>query len=79
MTLWTLLQATVLFLNAGAILNEERFLQKYGWGSSSLHDGSRPSVNLKSQTIGFIHAVSYMRVPLVVLNILIVFVKVIFG
>ena len=28
MTLWTLLQSAVLCMNAGAILNEERFLDK---------------------------------------------------
>jgi hypothetical protein len=35
MTLWTLLQAAVLCMNAGAILNEERFLDKCACRRSS--------------------------------------------
>mmetsp|Transcript_19807 Transcript_19807/g.37809 ORF Transcript_19807/g.37809 Transcript_19807/m.37809 type:complete len:82 (+) Transcript_19807:208-453(+) len=81
MTLWTMLQATVLFLNAFAILHEERFLDKYGWGPSAMLEQNqiRGSKSLKSQTIGLIHAISYMRMPLVLTNSVIIFVKVLFG
>jgi len=82
MTLWTLVQACLLFVNAFAILNNERFLEKYGWGFSQMGggDGTGPGPNaLKSQVIGFLFAAAYMRVPLVVLNIVTIFVKLIFG
>jgi len=82
MTLWSLVQASLLFVNAFAILNNERFLEKYGWGFSQMGggDGVGPGPNaLKSQVIGFLFAAAYMRVPLIALNIVTIFVKLIFG
>ena len=39
-----------------------------------------PSPNaLKSQIIGALHAVAYLRVPLIILNTLVVLVKLLFG
>jgi len=76
MSLWTLIQSTVIFLNALAILNEDRFLNKYGWGRSALLEHSK---TWKSELVGWIHAISYMRVPLIVLNCVIILAKVISG
>lgn len=81
MSLWTLLQATLLVCNAGAILNEKRVLEKYGWGFSQLGQNSieeGPGA-LKQQIIGTLHAATYMRMPLVVLNIVVIFLKLVIG
>jgi len=34
-TLWNLFEATLLCLNAVCVLNEERFLAKFGWGTAN--------------------------------------------
>ncbi|PSC67047.1 immediate early response 3-interacting 1-like [Micractinium conductrix] len=81
MSLWTLLQGALLIMNGLAVLNNERFLEKYGWGFSQMGNNPMgPSPNaLKYQIIGLLHAAAYMRVPLIVLNTLVVFVKLVFG
>mmetsp|Transcript_37089 Transcript_37089/g.94791 ORF Transcript_37089/g.94791 Transcript_37089/m.94791 type:complete len:83 (-) Transcript_37089:110-358(-) len=82
MTLWTLVQASMMFANGFAVLNNERFLERYGWGYSALH-GQQAAFSeagkLKKSIIGFLHASSYLRVPLIVLNLIVIFVKVLFG
>ena len=112
MTLWTFCQSVLLTFNAFAILNEPRFLEKYGLGQSSPTSGYVSSTSPRGQLIGLITATQYMRgasdpppptprfrlnceiplpshpvvssifpraVPLVVLNILVIFVKMVFG
>eukprot|EP00951_Prasinocladus_malaysianus_P002391 scaffold16956_cov40-Prasinocladus_malaysianus.AAC.2 len=67
MTLWTLLQSSLMFANAFAILHNDRFLEKYGWGYSTLYDRSYEVSEpgpMKKSIIGFLHASSYLRVPL---------------
>ena len=80
MALFQLLVAVLLFLNALAILNEERFLAKraqrrstsartalilrspaVGWHNGNEFSSSSHSKSLKSQALGVINAVSYMR------------------
>jgi len=80
-TLWTLIQAGVLFANGVAILNNDRFLEKIGWGYSQIGGnnlGAHPNA-LKSQFIGGLHAAAYFRVPLIGLNTVIILVKLVFG
>ncbi|KAK9820909.1 hypothetical protein WJX74_005335 [Apatococcus lobatus] len=81
-SLWTLLQASILFANGLAVLNNERFLEKNGWGWSQMHSnnqiGGGGSGPLKSQVIGLLHAVAYLQVPLIVFNSVVIFVKMIF-
>lgn len=81
MTLWTLLQGVLLVMNGLAILNNERFLEKYGWGFSQMGNNPMgPSPNaLKYQVIGMLHASAFLRVPLIVMNTIVVFVKLVFG
>jgi|Transcript_25343 hypothetical protein len=82
MTLWTLVQASLMFANGFAVLNNDRFLERYGWGYSALHSGVgnfSEAGRMKKSIIGFLHASSYLRVPLIVLNIVVIFVKVLFG
>lgn len=52
-----------------------------GWGFSQLGQnsiGEGPGA-LKHQIIGTLHAATYMRMPLVVLNILVIFLKLVIG
>lgn len=81
MSLWTLLQGCILFVNAVAILNNDRFLEKIGWGYSQIGSNNlaaHPNA-LKSQLIGGLHAVAYLRVPLIVVNTIVILVKLVFG
>ncbi|CDS40619.1 immediate early response 3 interacting protein [Echinococcus multilocularis] len=50
--LYALLEASVLVLNAVCILNEQRFLAKYGWGPDAYQFGS--DVSTKSRLLTFI-------------------------
>lgn len=61
MTLWTFCQSMLLTFNAFAILNEPRFLEKYGLGQSSLTSGYVSSTSPRGQLIGLITATQYMR------------------
>ncbi|DBA90575.1 hypothetical protein WJX82_010700 [Trebouxia sp. C0006] len=79
--LWTLLQGGLLFINAVAILNNDRFLEKIGWGYSQIGSNNlaaHPNA-LKSQMIGGLHAVAYLRVPLIAINTVVILVKLVFG
>uniref|UniRef100_A0A061RMS0 Yos1-like protein n=1 Tax=Tetraselmis sp. GSL018 TaxID=582737 RepID=A0A061RMS0_9CHLO len=81
MSLWTLVQASLMFANGFAIVNNDRFLEKHGWGYSALYDrgyGLGPG-HMKRSTIGFLHACSYLRLPLLMFNVIVIFVKLLFG
>jgi|APGre2960657373_1045057.scaffolds.fasta_scaffold225852_1 hypothetical protein len=76
MSLWTLLQAVLLLANGAAVLNNERFLERRGWGFSTM---GRAGHSLKASIIGGIHAAQYFRSLLMVLNVVVIAVKVVFG
>ncbi|CAA6654196.1 unnamed protein product [Spirodela intermedia] len=67
MWFWTLLEVLVLLANALAVLNEDRFLAPRGWSFS------------EGQLIGLIYATQYLRVPLIILNVIIIFGKLVSG
>lgn len=74
-------QAALMVLNAAAILNEQRFLERYGWGFSQLGAspiGQGPGA-MKHQIIGMLHAATYLRVPLVAFNVIVILIKMVFG
>lgn len=77
MGLWTFLEGFLLLANALAILNEDRFLGPRGWTLAELQTGKRNS--LKGQVIGLIHACQFMRLPLILLNVIIIVVKMVSG
>ncbi|XP_021897351.1 immediate early response 3-interacting protein 1-like [Carica papaya] len=77
MGFWTLLEGFLLFANALAILNEDRFLAPRGWTLAEVSGGRKNS--LKGQVIGLIHACQYMRLPLILLNIVTIVVKLFSG
>jgi len=75
-SLWTLVKACALVLNALTILHKDRFLRTLG-----LHemDTSLSMTAPKNQAVGLLQAVQYMKVPLIALNSLIIVVEVLFG
>jgi len=72
-----MVEALLLMTNAVAILNEDRFLSPMGLGIADMSNG-RVSP-FKGQMVGFIHAVQYLRVPLVVANGVVIVSKLLFG
>ncbi|KAI9560415.1 hypothetical protein GHT06_014432 [Daphnia sinensis] len=78
-TLWGLLEASLLLVNAICILHEERFLAKVGWGGEQVQAyGSGPSV--KSQILNLIRSVrTVMRIPLIFINIAVILMKLVLG
>ncbi|KAG0571761.1 hypothetical protein KC19_VG040200 [Ceratodon purpureus] len=77
MGLYEIVEALLLIPNAVAILNEDRFLVLYGLAVAEM--GSGRVLSMKSQLIRFIHAVQYLRVPLVVANGVVIVTKLLFG
>lgn len=64
----------MLFGNAMAILNERRFLSKYGLDKPKFEPGPR------NQLATFLYAVrNYMQIPLIVLNVLVVLLEILIG
>ena len=78
MGLWTLLEGFLLLANALAILNEDRFLAPRGWSFAEV-SGGRQVKSLKGQLIGLIYATQYLRVPLIILNVITILVKLVSG
>lgn len=66
--MWTLLEGLLLLANALAILNEERFLAPRGWGFTEMGGAGTRVKSLKGQIIGLVHAIQYLRLPLIALN-----------
>ncbi|KAG8390069.1 hypothetical protein BUALT_Bualt01G0045000 [Buddleja alternifolia] len=77
MGLWTLLEGCLLLANALAILNEDRFLAPRGWSFQEFSGIKRNS--FKGQILGLIYATQYLRVPLILLNLLCIIVKLVSG
>ncbi|CAL1410892.1 unnamed protein product [Linum trigynum] len=77
MGFWTFMEGLLLLANAMAILNEDIFLAPRGWTLAELQAGRRSS--LKGQIIGLIHACQFMRLSLIILNIVIIVIKLVSG
>uniref|UniRef100_A0AAV2J045 Haloacid dehalogenase-like hydrolase domain-containing protein 2 n=1 Tax=Knipowitschia caucasica TaxID=637954 RepID=A0AAV2J045_KNICA len=68
-TLYTLLQTALLCTNAVAVLHEERFLSKIGWGVEQGVGGFGDDPGVKAQILNLIRSVrTVMRVPLIIVN-----------
>ncbi|EDS36938.1 conserved hypothetical protein [Culex quinquefasciatus] len=81
-TLWSLIEASLLCLNAVCILHEERFLAKFGWGASSaaqVHGfGETPSV--KAQVLNLVRSIrTVAKIPLIFLNLVAIIFKLLLG
>ena len=76
---YSLLEAVLLVVNAMAVLNEERFLSKIGWGTDQMAAyGEQPSA--KQQLLNLIRSVrTVMRIPLIGVNLFVIVVKLLMG
>ncbi|KAF9131263.1 hypothetical protein BGW39_002046 [Mortierella sp. 14UC] len=73
-----LLEVMLIFINAIAILNEDRFLAKIGWGRQVADPYGQESV--KARLVNLISAVrTLMRIPLIGLNVVAILYLVILG
>lgn len=81
-SLYGFIEAAILFVNALAILNEKKFLSKYGL------DGGQPDVDQFGQSSGGIRqqigrlltAVRLLlRIPLIPINIIVIILELLFG
>lgn len=79
-TLWNLLEAVLLCLNAVCILHEERFLAKIGWSTSNMNQGFGEQPSVKSNILHLIRSIrTVMRIPLIFFNSLAIVKKLILG
>jgi len=79
-SLYTLLEAGLLFVNAIAILNRQRFLSKVGLSQPTYDSYGDNQPGVKSQIVNLIYAVqTVMRVPLIFLNIVVIVIKLLLG
>jgi len=77
-TIGVLIEALVLFINALAILNEDRFLKPIGWGYRPPSEMDQE--NIKDRIVGFLNAIRMlMRIPLIFVNISIVILELLLG
>ena len=76
-SLTDLFVSALLLGDAGAVLNEDRFLVKLGWGYEQSRNAG-PSV--KKQIINLLYAVRFLlTIPLMICNIFVIVLKLIFG
>lgn len=69
--------AALLFVNALAVLNEERFLRKMGWANSP---DQLEEQTVKGKLVSLLHAVRILtRVPLIAINSFTIVLLLIFG
>ncbi|KAM6985294.1 immediate early response 3-interacting protein 1 [Aplochiton taeniatus] len=79
-TLYSLIQTALLCVNAVAVLHEERFLRKIGWGMEQNVGGFGEDPNIKAQLLTLIRAVrTVMRVPLIAMNTVSIVLLLLFG
>jgi len=77
LSLGSLLLSCILFLNGFAVLNEERFLKRVGWGYEE--NLSEPP-SFKKQLINLLYASRVLLTwPLLILNLLTILLKLLVG
>ncbi|XP_053673379.1 immediate early response 3-interacting protein 1 [Anopheles nili] len=79
-TLWSLVEASLLFLNAVCVLSEERFLAKYGWGMAQQVQGFGEPTSTKSQLLLLVRSIrTVAKIPLILLNVVAIVFKLLLG
>ncbi|OZJ03002.1 Protein transport protein YOS1 [Bifiguratus adelaidae] len=74
-----LIYVMLLFINAIAVLSEDRFLARVGWGHAEPGFGDQGQ-SVKSKIVNLISAVrTLLRIPLIGINIVIVIYELILG
>lgn len=63
------------------ILNRRRFLAKYGFDTATpmYGGGGNEQAPLKAQVIGLLHAVQYLKVPVILCNIVTIIFELLLG
>ncbi|GAB7351568.1 hypothetical protein MBLNU459_g2192t1 [Dothideomycetes sp. NU459] len=78
-----LFYVSILLVNAIAILSEDRFLARIGWGSTQTEPafgGQADNTSVKAKIINLIASVrTLMRIPLIAINTLIIVYELILG
>ncbi|EPS33402.1 Protein transport protein Y [Penicillium oxalicum] len=81
--LGNLVYVIVLIINAIAVLSEDRFLARIGWGRTQAEPGfgaSYDSTSVKAKSVNLIASVrTVMRIPLIVINTVIIVYELILG
>ncbi|KAJ5169759.1 uncharacterized protein N7500_002542 [Penicillium coprophilum] len=78
-----LFYVVVLIINAIAVLSEDRFLARVGWGRTQAEPGfgaTYDSTSVKAKSVNLIASVrTVMRIPLIVINTVIIVYELILG
>ncbi|KAI8576643.1 hypothetical protein K450DRAFT_256023 [Umbelopsis ramanniana AG] len=75
-----LIYVLLLFINAIAVLNEERFLGRIGWSAQQEPGFGEQGQSIKSKIVNLISAVrTLLRIPLIGINILVIMYELILG
>ncbi|KAI9698375.1 MAG: hypothetical protein M1836_003955 [Candelina mexicana] len=80
--LGNLFYEAILLVNAIAILSEDRFLARIGWGNASEpgFGGSPDSASIKAKIVNLIASVrTLMRIPLIAINTLVIVYELVLG
>lgn len=81
--LGNLLYVSLLFLNAVAVLSEDRFLNRLGWGNSNSNQFNQFGGNestVQSRLVNLIGATrTVLRIPLIFINAIVILYLVPFG
>mmetsp|Transcript_32291 Transcript_32291/g.47079 ORF Transcript_32291/g.47079 Transcript_32291/m.47079 type:complete len:83 (-) Transcript_32291:382-630(-) len=78
-SLWSIFKSGLLLTNSVMILHRKRFLSKYGLDDLN-NMGCDPSEKpLKAQAIGLLHAVQYLKVPVIACNVVTIVFEMLFG
>ena len=73
------IQAGLLFCNAAMILNRKRFLSKYGLDDMYNPANGAVANPVLQQTAGFLQAVHYLKLPVIIANILTIVFEILIG
>ncbi|KAF1355004.1 Yos1-like protein [Delphinella strobiligena] len=78
-----LFYVSILLINAIAILSEDRFLARIGWGSTQTEPafgGGQDTTSMKAKIVNLIASVrTLMRIPLIAINMLIIIYELVLG
>ncbi|KAJ5190504.1 uncharacterized protein N7498_009489 [Penicillium cinerascens] len=73
----------ILIINAIAVLSEDRFLARIGWGRTQAEPGfgaTYDSTSVKAKTINLIASVrTVMRIPLIIINTIVIVYELVLG
>ncbi|BDD61211.1 hypothetical protein MPDQ_004843 [Monascus purpureus] len=78
-----LVYVIILIINAIAVLSEDRFLARIGWGrtqSDPSFGSTYDSTSVKAKTVNLIASVrTVMRIPLIVINTVVIIYELVLG